>query len=242
MKIIFVCTFILVACNGSPEPPDLAPVDRFITQGKLKQASDNIDSILRRSDLDSITIRKLDHRRLLINKQMWFMPLAKGLNSKDTSGLYQRIIVSKYAFSRYDTLKKRWFWHDYLSLLSQYYLLKKDSTKWLDYGQKALAYPAQMPMREVATMQDFAFYYARKKKFEKAREWMDRAARSFDKKSFSPALLEVYQAYVEGKYSLAYKYLKHIPLKKKRIHWQRMELFFKFYKDSLNQKNRYRLW
>ncbi len=242
MKTIFVCIIIFIGCSGSPEPPDLASVDRFITQGKLKQASNKIDTILHRADLDSITIRKLDHRRLLINKQMWFMPLANGLNRKDTSGLYQRIKLSKYSFSIYDTLKKRWFWHDYLSLLSQYYLLKKDSAKWLDYGQKALTYPAQIPMREVARMQDFAFYYARKKKFGKAREWMDRAARSFDKKSFSPALLEVYQAYVDGKYSQAYKYLRRIPSEKKQVHWQRMEQFFKLYKDSLNQKNRYRLW
>ncbi len=242
MRYLIIFIFIFYGCSAPSDKPDTAQIDSLIDKGDLELASVKIRKALAVAGLDSLTIKKLTHRRFLVQKEKIFRPVAEKLNSKDSSGAYRQILQCRARFSKFDTLQKRWLWHDYYSLLSRYMALKKDSSAWVSTGVKALDYPTRKHQADIMHMQDYAFYFARQKKYLKARDWLDRAIRSFDRKYVSGPYMDVYQDYFDGKFESAFERLKNIPDDKKIKQWRSVQKFFKLYAKYLTTENRYRLW
>jgi len=242
MKVLFLLFLFIGGCRQSVKPVDVSGIDQLLATGKLKQASREINKQLNNFELDSLQIKKLLHRRMLVEKEQLFAPIKKKLFSKDTNGVRHSLSLSQNYISKYDTLKRRWFWHDYFFLLAQYSAIKKDSARWLSTGTRCLSYPSQEHKSEMKMMEDFAFYHARHKKYNKARYWLDRIVRSLVRKTVKGRFDDVSQYYFDGKFNLAFRELVNTPDSVKTVHWRRIQEFFKLYADSLTMDNRYRLW
>lgn len=235
-----ICLIVLFISCESPKI-DFNELNTLISDEKYEMAISKIE-VYKETTANLLDNQKLDQLYITADKALLFNKLNSKLEKKDSTGVIQELkfILSK--IQQKDSLTQRWYYFDYYLSRGQYFSLINDSAKQVLNLLKAIEYPAKDIQKETNIFLDLAFHYARIEQFESAREWLDKALRSFNRDENEGELLEVYMAYMNGAYFKADSLLTLVPDKNKNFNWQRVATFFNLYRDSLSLKNRFRLW
>lgn len=231
-----LCLFFCV-----PQEIDYALLNKLIASKKYEQAIEKIEEY-RGSTSNLLELQKLNQLYISADKSLLFKKVNTKLNNKDTinfklemDSIHQQILAK-------DSLSQRWYYFDFYWNQGKYFSLYGDSSKQIKNLLKAVEYPVREIQKKMNVFLDLAFHFAELNQFEKAREWLDKALRTFNKKDIKGQLLDVYMAYMNGKYAKADSILSVVPKENKNLNWQGVESFFNLHKDSLSLKNRFRLW
>jgi len=234
------CLIILLISCATPEI-DYNELNALIADKKYETAMSKIE-VYKGTTANMLENQKLDQLYIAADKGLIFNTLNSRLAKNDSSGIDLELKVILQKIQQKDSLNQRWYYFDYYVSRGQYFSLLGDSAKQVYNLLKAIEYPAKNVQKRTEVFLDLAFHYARIKQFEDAREWLDKALRSFNKDEIEGKLLDVYMAYMNGSYLKADSLLSIVPAENKNFNWQRVTTFFNLYKDSLSLKNRFRLW
>lgn len=237
--IFIILGSIIPGCSAEP---DFDKIDTLIREEMYKSAQKYIKSINRQAVSDSLTLKKLDHRLLLIDKGMLFRDIDSLLTLRDSSALADRMNAALLHINAQDSIKARWYWFDYYESDARFQKLFGDTNGWLSSQIRASVFPTNYPGKKVDILQNLAFHYASIHYFVEAREWMDKAVRSMDMQTEHKQLNDVYVHYMNGNYQEAKRLIISISKKLKSDNWQRFQDFLSLYADSLTMENRFRLW
>jgi len=243
LKTIQISAFFFLLLLNFCTPPeiDYNEINNLIAQHKYEQAIQEINQY-KESTSNLLEKQKLEQLYITADKALLFADIRLRLRKGDTLQL-KTIMDSIFKnIQTKDSLAQRWYYFDYYFNQAQYYALKNDSAQQVDNLLKATTYPVKEIRFKINVFIDLAFHYAELGEFEKAREWLDKALRSFDKDEHKGLLLDVYIAYMNGDYSRADSILTLVPQENKNLNWQRIETFFNLYLKSLTLKNRFKLW
>jgi len=238
-RVLTYFSFLLVSCI--PQEIDYNELNRLIENEQYEMA---ISKIVKYKDATSnhLELQKLNQLYIFADKSLLFKKIQTRLNSKDTCCIKDDLDLIFSKIQSKDSLSQRWYYFDYYLCQGQYYSLVNDSSKQVRNLLKAVEYPVADLQKKINIFLDLAFHYAELNQFEKAREWLDKALRSFNKNEHKGQLLYAYMAYMNGDYLKADSILIFVPKENKNLNWQRVESFFNLYVHSLSLKNRFRLW
>ncbi|MCB9056985.1 MAG: hypothetical protein H6627_00330 [Calditrichae bacterium] len=240
MKAVII-QLIVVLFLGCSQEIDFKRINALMDNEQFEETIRYIKSINTQTITDSLDLKRLNHKLLLATKAVEFYKIKYSLNNDDTSGfiilmdsLYQVILGM-------DSLKGRWYKFDYHFLEAKYYLKKQDKNNWFKAIVKSLDFPTERQDNKISATMDIAFYYAEKRQYEEAREWMDKAVRSLDI-SQNKQYGKIYTEYMNGNFKNAAELTKTNIQNQETKHWQQFHSFLKLYADSLTMENRFRLW
>lgn len=236
---IVILTFLFISCSS--RKIDYQKINKSLASKEYQQAIQQIDGY-RQFMLTPLDQKKLNQLYITADKGLLFDNLENIISAGDSIELKAELVSIKQQIQSRDSLAQRWYFFDFYLAQSHYHRILKDSSNQLNNLLLAVEYPVRDIQKKIDAFLDLAFYYANTAQFEKAREWLDKALRSFNKSDMDGKLLDVYMAYMNGNYSKSDSILALIPQKNKNSSWQRIESFFNLYLNSLSLKNRFRLW
>lgn len=238
-KSLMCCCFLVFSCS-SPEI-DYNELNKLIAARHYNQAILKIEEY-RNYINNQLELQKLNQLYIFADKALLFNNLKRKLLLRDTLDVRTEMNVIFKQIQAKDSLTQRWYYFDYYLSQGEFCLISGDSSKRVSNLLKAVQYPVKNIQKKITVFLDLSFHYAEEKHFEKAREWLDKAMRSFEKNEHKGKLLDVYMAYMNGDYIKADSILAMVPQENKNLNWQRVESFFNLYLHSLSLKDRFRLW
>ncbi len=236
---ILLIFLLLFGCSANE---DLKPIDELIQQKKYLKALEQINKIESNSINDSLILKRINHRKVLATNGKLFSKMDSLFFKNDSSRIKSELKLIHDFIKTNDTLIARWYYFDYFRNKGQLFLMKPDTMSWLTNIKKAVEFPSSNEEMKNSLFIDIAFYYAGKKKFIAAREWLDKAMGRLNINEKETELVKVYSHYMNGKFHLADSHLNRIKYLDKKSHWQKVQHFLNLYSDSLTMENRFRLW
>ncbi|KAA3608490.1 MAG: hypothetical protein D8M58_19645 [Calditrichaeota bacterium] len=238
----FLKLLTLVIVISCADDVDLKPVDNLIRQKNFSEALELINSFEGFSIDDSLTQKRINHRKVLAEKGQLFLELDSVFLEGDTVKLKINLIRIKNIIKSKDTLAARWYYFDFFKSKARYKLLKSDTSGWLFNIDKAVSFPSSEVNAKSDLFIDVAFYYAQKNKFVEARAWLDNAIRSFHINEKDTIFRDIFSHYMNGKFNKADSILTEVVDFTEEPQWQKVQSFLNLYSDSLTMENRFRLW
>ena len=233
--------FYLLVLSCSTQKIDYDELGSLIKNDQSEQALIKIKAY-KETTRNPLELQKLNQLYISADKNLLFKELSVRLAKQDTSGIKNDLQQILQKIEQKDSLAQRWYYFDYYKSQADFFSLMSDSAGQVKALLRTGAYPVKDIQKRINVCFDLAFHYAQLKQFDIAREWLDKALRSFEKNDHHGPLLNVYMEFMNGNFNRADSILKEIPAENKTLNWQRVESFFNLYLNSLSLKNRFRLW
>lgn len=240
LRYHFLFLAFLVVFTGCGREKKIGEIDRLLEQDELVEARRLLKTELQFFYDDSLYARQLKHRLRHIDRKMLFSIYDSVLYTRqDTAQAIRALNKARKSIQAKDALSQRWYWFDYYERKARL-MRNLGRVNWADTLARIVDYPAPEPRQKTDIMFELARYHAGNQEFVKAREWLDKAMRTFGPEQIKGVYGDIYLHYMDGHFSKAESLLNISD--DVAYPWSEVRQFLNAHVDSLTLEDRFKLW
>lgn len=237
----FLLFFVISSCDLVQQKEiNFHQLDSLIEKGSYQQALSIINNA--GATEDSLTTLKLEYRRDRILRWRVFDPLIQRVLRGDTTGVRARCRAITDSVKRFIPARLRWYLAEQHQIEAVLDSLNGNRKGWFNHLDALLKLPSDDINGRMKTAFRLAWYFAEIDSMVTARSYLDKALRGLPKKHLTPAMIDIYTAYMNGVYDSARVRLNRLPEDSLSTYWLQTRRFLNRYGKRLTMKDRFKLW